>query len=747
MLKWLWILMCCSSGYAQALSLQMSAGLPQGAALTRLSKAPLIAAAALPNNAAETTQLNLAELLGEDETAELHGSKASLVINFPLPAQREVREVHLLLQGSSSNALIAPSQLLVTINKHVAGQIKLVGAQTQWQADIVLPVSALHHGYNVIRLDVAQHYAAGCESPLATQLWTQIDLKKSILNISSSERALHPQLDTLSQVFDKTTWERRPTVHLLTMQEPQDAQLQAMALVAQGTALRYEYVPIKVFASRYQTLWPATGNVILLGTRAELAPWLEGLNVPKGNQPILAVRPLPSDEKRALVLFAADDADGLIHLAQAYAMTDLPLPNLSWVGLDKLIMPAVGQLPSPPAMQANAQAVVPLQYLGYKTHTFTGFDTAGKTLSFWNDRWQGRVQMRLHLAYAAGMSTQSSMNVLVNGAMVGSIPLNDDSVGQYDDYAVSVPATAMKMGWNKLELQPVLIPQALGGECAPFFLGNLAVTVYDDSILERLGGSSLHQPDLGLLAYTGQTELQLATDKRLALQLLDKDPDTLSSALTLLSKLAQVQKRPLWLAWVGSGEVPANTGSRMVFGKLSELPENIRGELGAQYEVDMPLAAAATDNSWYAWLPPSLRDFFALQPALPQRAQADVGLMADLSQQVFAWAGERDGMSWTVFGAQTPAMLARGMDTLTDYSHWGQLKGRLAFWHPDDITVHSIPAEVTPISAFGLRGGLGIFASQHPWLALLAVLLLVAIFVLLAPRLLRLYRVRHHPAE
>jgi hypothetical protein len=73
--------------------------------------------------------------------------------------------------------------------------------------------------------------------------------------------------------------------------------------------------------------------------------------------------------------------------------------------------------------------------------------------------------------------------------------------------------------------------------------------------------------------------------------------------------------------------------------------------------------------------------------------------------------------------------------------------GRLSFWHPDDSVVHSVPVDVAPISAFGLRGGLGIFASQHPWLALLVLLFVIALFVLLTPRLLRLYRVRRHPAE
>ena len=286
-----------------------------------------------------------------------------------------------------------------------------------------------------------------------------------------------------------------------------------MSAVVQGVALRYEYVPVKVFAERYQEVWPAQGQVVLLGTRAELAPWLAELNVPNQEQAVLAVRPLPGDATRSLVLLAADDEATLLRLAQAFAMHELPLPNLAWVSLDKLSVPKLADLPSVLAVRAAAQTVIPLQSLGYKTKTLRGFDVAGETMSFWNDRWQGRVRMRLDWACAAGMSPQSAMNVLVNNVLVGSIPLNDDKVGQYDDYSVSVPSTALTAGWNKLELKPVLIPLAQGGKCSPFFLGNLGVTVYDDSTLERLGGSSLDEPDLSLFAHTGEVSLSDSPEK------------------------------------------------------------------------------------------------------------------------------------------------------------------------------------------------------------------------------------------
>ncbi|MGB7651223.1 MAG: cellulose biosynthesis cyclic di-GMP-binding regulatory protein BcsB [Gallionella sp.] len=747
--RWMVLLLCSLSSMAQALALQMSAEIPQR--MTRNSP-PAVPLEVKPVKAQTanlaSTELTFAELFGEElNVASLHGSDASLTVNLPVSARVQLHTAQLSLRGILSNVLIAPSQLVVTVNEQVIGQVHLSGAASKLNVDMAVPLDVLKPGYNRVRLQAVQHYGEGCETPLAPELWTQLDLQKSHFTLTSSARNQPLLLDNLNQVFDKTTWVKRPELHVLTKQEPTLGQLQAMSAVVQGVALRYEYVPVKVFAERYQEVWPAQGQVVLLGTRAELAPWLAELNIPASEHAVLAVRALPGDAARSLLLLAADDEAMLLRLAQAFALHELPLPNLAWVSLDRFSLPKPADLPPVLAVQAAAQTVTPLQSLGYKTKTLRGFDVAGETMNFWNDRWQGRMQMRVHLAYAAGMSPQSAMNVLVNNVMVGSIPLNDDKVGQYDDYSVSVPSTAMHEGWNKLELKPVLIPLAHGGKCSPFFLGNLAVTVYDDSILERLGGSSLNQPDLSLFARTGEVSLANSTEP-LTLYLLDNDVDTISAGLTLVAKLTQVQKRPLWHVSLALGAVDEQAGAAWLVGKKSLLPAVAQSNLEASthYALDTPIASAPLGNSWYTLLPPSLRDFFVLTPPPAQHTRATVGLTADLSEQVFALAYARRAGAWTVFSAETPAVLARGMDTLTGFGHWGQLNGKLAFWHPDDSVVHTVAVDVTPISAFGLRGGLGIFASQHPWFALLALLLLIAVLVWLVPRLLRLYRVRRHPA-
>lgn len=627
-------------------------------------------------------------------------------------------------------------------------QFRLNGDKSKLQADIELPLSAFHNGYNSVRVQVGQHYREICEEYFGPELWTRLDLKKSHFTLISRARVKQPLLDGLDQVFDKTTWTQRPELHILSGGKVSDGQLQAMSAIAQGVSLRYEYVPIKVYAGRYQGVWPSNGQVVLVGTRAQLKPWLVDLNVPQNDKPILAIRSLPGDSSRTLLLLAANDDGEVQRLAQAFAMRELPLPNLSWVSLDKLLVPKLAKLPPALAVQAATLPVVPFQYMDYKTTTFRGMDSGTKAMSFWNDRWQGRLHVRLHLAYAAGMSTQSALNFMVNGVMVGSIPLSDEKGGQFDDYTLNIPTTALTPGWNKLELAPVLIPLSHGGKCMPFFPGNLAVTVFDDSTVERLGGSVLQEPNLGLLAYTGQVELAHVSEA-LTVQLLDGDDDTLSAALTLLAKISQVQKRPLWQAKLAIGSISAATGPSIVLGNRSLLPADARSVIEAKtnYMVDMPIENQALGNSWYALFPPVIRDFFSMNPPAQKHSQAEVVISADLSRQLFALALQRDEGAWTVFSADTPAVLARGMDTLTGFSHWGQLSGRLAFLDPDDETLHSVPVDVIPTSAFGLRGGLGMFASQHPWLALLAVLVLLALFVWLTPRLLRLYKIRRHPAE
>lgn len=742
------LLACCLGMMAPAWALQLSTGLPSAGTVSRGSKAPAPIKPELPGTAIETNTLTLAQLYGTGGTTELHGRDASMTVYLPLSAKRELLSVQLNLQGNVSLALVAPSQLVVTVNNEVVEQFRLHGDHTKLQADITLPASAFRNGYNAVRVQVGQHYREVCEEYFGPELWTRLDLQKSHFTLTSRARMKQPLLDGLDQVFDKTTWVQRPELHVLSAGKTSDGQLQAMAALAQGVSLRYEYVPIKVYAGRYQGVWPGSGQVVLVGTRAELKPWLLDLNVPQNDKPVMAIRPLPGDSSRALLLLAANDDADLQRLAQAFAMRELPLPNLSWVSLDKLTVPQLAKLPPALAVQAASQPVVPFQYMDYKTTTFLGIDSPTKAMNFWNDRWQGRLHIRLHLAYAAGMSTQSALNLMVNGVMVGSIPLNDEKGGQFDDYTVSVPTTALMPGWNKLEIAPVLIPLSHGGKCMPFFPGNLAVTVFDDSTVERLGGSTLHEPNLGLLAYTGQVELAHVSE-RLTVQMLDGEDDTLSAALTLLAKMSQVQKRPLWQVKLATGPIAADAGPSIVLGKRSLLPSAARSEIEARtnYTIDMPIENQALGNSWYALFPPVVRDFFAMNPPAQRHSQAEVVISADLSRQLFALALSRNAGAWTIFSAETPAVLARGMDTLTGSGHWGQLNGRLAFLDPDDEAVHSVPVDTIPTSAFGLRGGLGMFASQHPWLALLAVLATLALFVWLTPRLLRFYKIRRHPAE
>ncbi|MHB1618638.1 MAG: cellulose biosynthesis cyclic di-GMP-binding regulatory protein BcsB [Sulfuricella sp.] len=469
-----------------------------------------------------------------------------------------------------------------------------------------------------------------------------------------------------------------------------------------------------------------------------LAPYLQGLGIPAHSGPLLAVRPWPGNPNHYLVLITGDDPAQVRQAAQVFALASLPLPAQSWVAITHLHIPLTSSLQEPLATQAADKRAYSLLATGFHTTTFTGYQPRPAQIRILNGGWQRKAQVRLHLTYAAGMAAaQSALNVVVNGSLTGSIPLNNPA-GEYSNYTVTIPTTVLHPGWNILELQLVLIPVSNGGECKPFFMGNLALTVYDDSTFEWMGGIPSDTHDLATLADSGAPYTQAALGNDLVVQLLQSDPATLSAGLTLISKIAQVAHRPLLGMWFGSGTPPH--GGRIVLGTLAGLPKDLRQSLGINpnvLQVAYPVGMEAGEESLLSQLGWG-------EPTMQRPAFGNATLRGDFSHLAFAASGRIADKVVTVFTADNPSLLASAMDSLVGYGHWAQLRGTLDWWTPDGKTVTAVGLDETPFRSYGLRGGASLWISRYPWLALLIIVAVGLAFVILTRFLLRRYERKHH---
>jgi hypothetical protein len=703
--------------------------------------------------------ITLARLLGSDAPLRLSGVEAQLRVPLPVPASARLDPLTFVLEGTVSQALTPDSQLVVELDGRVLHQVRLYGARTRLHEQVAIPAAWLRPGFQSLRVRVVQHYTDRCEYPMAPQLWTVIDPAASGFVARVTPQPGEPRLDRLDALFDKAGWRAHPVVPVLLAGRvaPSPETLSALGLVAQGVGQRYDYVPVALTQGRLPedpgaiaAALPADApGAVVLGRFESLAPLLAGLGVPTDRGPVAVLRPVPGAPARFLLILAAGSDAELATPASAFAMQRYPWPDRPWVALREPSLPPLGSVTGAAAALRPSANAYPISALGFRSTTYSGTAPGGAQLRFWNDAWQGRVQVRVHASYAAGMAPQSALNVLANDTLTGSIPLSNVAGGSYDNYAVTVPAGALHPGWNTLALQPVLVPQDSGGDCKPFFAGNLAVTLHDDTTLQAFGGSAREQPDLALLAIEGRALRQAPVGAGMALQLAAADPATVGAGLTLMAKLTQVFKGPLLRAEFVVGPSHAGARNRLWVGALGQLPEAVRGASGldaqGELQVPVPLIRSTRVEVLEGAAVQSVRDALGDSGAAPDTLSARAAVPIAPAGHMGAATRLVDGMPVTVFTAASPAELAQGMRSVVDYGPWSQLQGSTALWRIDGSGMRTISADDAPFVAYSLRGGLGLWMSQYPWWSLAGVIALLVAAAWLARRGLAAYRLRYLP--
>ncbi len=716
------------------------------------------AVAAAPSRT-DLSSLTFQRILGSDSPVKISGTQGELRLGLPIPASSQVTEAQLELVGTVSEALAQGSQLVVEVNGEVLQQIRLNGLQNKLRINVPIPISALRSPSNEVKLSFAQHYTEKCEDPTAAQLWSQIDVRASRFLMRFSPQPVTSRLDRLNTLFDKATWEQQPVIPLLSAGASNPEITAAMGLVAQGVGQRYEYVPVKLTHGRlpldpaavtHQIPAQAKG-AIAMGTFKELEGLLTDTTFPRSGPPVVAIRAMPNSPERFLLIFAAQSHAELRMAATAFALPRFPWSGASWTAISELGLPSSTKVSDIDQSTYSLTNAAPLSALGYKTSTSSGMNAAPARVRFWNPAWQGRIQVRVHANYAAGMSPRSALNVLANGVLQGSIPLNNAAGGEYNNYAVTVPAGALAPGWNTLEIQPLLIPSDAGGECKPIIPGNLSATIHDNTTIQTIGGSPLREPELSLLAKEGRVVPGAPNDQAMAIQLTDDGPATVGAGLTLMAKLSQVFKGPLLHAKFQTGTA-RDTENVFWIGAIDKLPPEVRKAIGAGTSGSM-LASIPVVQSMAV---PVMDGGGGLQPIsegvnsaamVPTTLKAKVGWTHPAVPGGIASTAMVSGEPTTVITAGTPALLEDAMAALVDHGPWGQLKGNLAMWTPGDPAMRTISADDAPFVSYSLRGALGLWVSQFRWLALIILLVGLSLLVWLTRKVLVYYRTKNLPPQ
>ncbi|HES76728.1 MAG TPA: hypothetical protein ENO09_06965, partial [bacterium] len=301
------------------------------------------------------------------------------------------------------------------------------------------------------------------------------------------------------------------------------------------------------------------------------------------------------------------------------------------------------------------------------------------------------LHAQLNLAYGAGFDKKSAINILLNGHFIQAIHLDDPDGAQTFRTQINIPIAQLLAGRNVLSFAPTLVGQDIGGECRPIFTDNLILSIADDSrIALPPRGGFLRMPDLSLLARTALPYAKPSDGSDSALLLLGEDPATHSAALTLIGKLAQVNKATLTGLTLGrSPEALAPAKNLLIVGDPERLPNELKSEIRLfipkLHWQDLAVGAQTTSTplNLQNWLnnplqsPLTVNEQFLVSAEL--QLNSDLGASAAAVQVQSAVTGG----TLTLFSAATPQKLQASMQTLISFDTWGALNGNGMLWGED----------------------------------------------------------------
>ena len=709
---------------------------------------------------------------------ELRNSTAFYTLFLPLAERVRVKSALLHLEFTNSTALVEQrSQLRVSLNEQIIAQTPLRPRQPETTMDIRLPANLLKAGYNRLQFQVAQHYTLECEDPTAPELWTQVDPTSSTISLETELTPLTPRLSALEDLFDRRQWET-PQLRILTgATDLHDIHLHWGSLVAQGVALRQEYLPLHLThgtaqiqeqgAETHQSYaFPllkqtslAGNDTVLVGTKDELAPYLSHDMLTEITNSYLAVHRLDVDPTHLLLVISGRDEAEVTRAATAFAFLKFPFPDSASMQITEIQLPTFPDYATKQSVRESGE--YPFSILGFQTATMKGVSAEPLRLEvvFPPDLFAPEdsvVELRLHLAYGAGLRADSVLNVLLNDHFETAIALDQAVGAAYRDYKLSIPLRSFQPGRNVLTFSTQMAPSHIG-ECVPLHEENLLLTLFADSSLSLPSASHfVRLPDLQLLAKAAFPYIVRPDGSMTAFHVTAHDSDTVASAWMVMGKLAQKIGMPLYHEEM-SFQLSGSAKNLIVVGKVDTLDDRYMAaaplSLGREHRVPHPTLPVLSQQepsffsrSWFSSFATRLAR--AENPPVVQPTNAQLFQVSSLGRTSVAMMMESPfhaQRSVFLITAADPAQLYGGVRRLLTPEFWENLRGDVAVWRdaPGTLTWQQAGADYY-VGKVSMKTRMEYRFSNNPWMWVSTVLVLLGVFALLTRALLLRFSRRHH---
>ncbi len=501
-------------------------------------------------------------------------------IQVPLPERWDLKRLVLHLRYTvSTNLIPESSQLVVKMRGQPVAQARLNPLAPEVKLGIDIPTKLLVPGYNALAFQVAQHFSKNqCENPCAPDLWTNVNLAESYLEMTFDWKPVPTELSSLSSfVFDPRLLPEG-TVHLVT--EDDSAHSATLAgIVASGIARRFDYRRVGFTVSR--TPKPGVDNV-LIGKRAFAAKVLgDGAVRPVkgGYLKVLAMTTAAgnSDPARAMLLVTGETDAAVKIAAITFTNISFKFPGSDELEAFEFKIPEVEQYSGRQTIRTDQTYT--LKTLDFPTQSFVGINPGARNITFrlppdFHIRANQYAKLSLNFSYGAGLKNTSSFNIAVNGKGIRAVLLDSASGNFIDSYKLDIPTYVFESGTNTISFSGHL--HAGGQVCDLSQPDNLFLTIYGNSSLSFPPMPHYVQmPRLDLFMHSGFPLSRWPDGHESWVWLTEKDDRVLAAALNMVGVATQRNGFPLFEMQF-TYERPPVGGELLVVGRVPTIALELR---------------------------------------------------------------------------------------------------------------------------------------------------------------------------
>lgn len=541
-----------------------------------------LAAFALGDANADTMRLPF-EQLTSLKSIELRCISDQREIQIPVPERWQVKRAVVHLRYTvSANLVPESSTLTVRMRGQPLAQARLNPLAPEVKLGVQIPITLLEPGYNPVVFSVAQHASKNqCESPCAPDLWTNVSLRESYVEMEYELKPLPKELSALStHVFDPRLLPAGE-VHIVTPDSSAGSAALA-GIVASGVARRFDYRRVSFTVSR--VLRPGVDNVVV-GKRS-FAQQVPGTTAADLANPIrggyLKLLPMvaadgSADPAHALLVISGEDEPATKLAAITFSNISFRFPGSDELKAFDFSLPTVAQYSGRETIATDTTYT--LRTLNFPTQSWVGLNPGERSITFrlppdFHIRPNQHAKLMMNFSYGVGLKNDSSFNVSVNGRGVRAVRLDSPTGTFIENYELSIPTYVFQPGSNTISFAAHL--NSGGQVCDLLQPDGLFFTLYDNSSISFPPMPHFVElPKLELFMHSGFPITRWPDGHEAFVWLADKDDRTLAAALNVVGLATQRNGFPLF-GLTFTHERPKESGELLVVGASPAIDREIR---------------------------------------------------------------------------------------------------------------------------------------------------------------------------